>query len=234
MDGVFQRGNKIQLDNVLVQNHRLELRGTNYTVRAYVSIENTGDSYNVKPMADNLELASGGTNGQWGGQVQNCPAERTERRHRPGYGHATGPRTGRPGPRGTRYARVRQPQKHDPGINNWDIGSVIAGAPETGGAWLSQQSRMYHADGQYDFASKIKFVNLLVGARRPRVRGDSRRQQLRGLLAAHRGTHPAGRQQRVLPEVRRFRAGDQNPAQRPAQAVRFAAPRLQPRVCAQS
>jgi hypothetical protein len=40
---------------------------------------------------------------------------------------------------------------------------VIAGAPETGGAWLKQRSRMYHADGQYDFTSKIKFVNLLVG-----------------------------------------------------------------------
>ena len=30
MDGVFQRGNKIQLDNVVVQNHRLELKGANY------------------------------------------------------------------------------------------------------------------------------------------------------------------------------------------------------------
>ena len=27
MDGVFQRGNKIQLDNVVVQNHRLEVKG---------------------------------------------------------------------------------------------------------------------------------------------------------------------------------------------------------------
>ncbi|MEJ7681786.1 MAG: hypothetical protein WKG06_28860 [Segetibacter sp.] len=37
MDGVFQRGNKIQLDNVVVQNHKLELKGTNYVVRSYVS-----------------------------------------------------------------------------------------------------------------------------------------------------------------------------------------------------
>ncbi len=61
MDGVFQRGNKIQLDNVVVQNHAIELKGDNYMVRSYVSIENTGDSYNVKPLADNLDLASGGT-----------------------------------------------------------------------------------------------------------------------------------------------------------------------------
>ncbi len=27
MDGVFQRGNKIKLDNVVIQNHQLELKG---------------------------------------------------------------------------------------------------------------------------------------------------------------------------------------------------------------
>jgi hypothetical protein len=56
MDGVFQRGNKVQLDDVIVQNHKLELRGSNYFIRSYVSIENTGNSYNVKPLADNLDL----------------------------------------------------------------------------------------------------------------------------------------------------------------------------------
>src|SRR6195952_2188151 len=48
MDGVFQRGNKIQLDNVVVQNHQLELKGSNYVIKSYISIENTGNSYNVK------------------------------------------------------------------------------------------------------------------------------------------------------------------------------------------
>src|SRR6476660_9363054 len=65
MDGVFQRGNKIQLDNVTVQNHKLELHGANYFVRTYVSIENTGDSYNLKPLADNLDLTHL-SNSAWG------------------------------------------------------------------------------------------------------------------------------------------------------------------------
>ena len=34
MDGVFQRGNKIRLDNVLVQNHQLELKGDNFVIRS--------------------------------------------------------------------------------------------------------------------------------------------------------------------------------------------------------
>ena len=77
MDGVFQRGNKIKLDNVIVQNHHLELKGNNYVVRSYVSIENTGDSYNVKPLADNMDLYSGGatdtrTATSWGTKFKNA------------------------------------------------------------------------------------------------------------------------------------------------------------------
>ena len=49
MDGVFQRGNKIQLDGVTVQNHKLELKGSDFVVRAYTLIENTGNSYNLNP-----------------------------------------------------------------------------------------------------------------------------------------------------------------------------------------
>ncbi|MET0244282.1 MAG: carboxypeptidase-like regulatory domain-containing protein, partial [Flavitalea sp.] len=70
MDGVFQRGNKIQLDNVLVQNHKLELKGADFFIRTYMSLENTGDSYNIKPLVDNLDITSGGTNSVWGGKFK--------------------------------------------------------------------------------------------------------------------------------------------------------------------
>ena len=59
MDGVFQRGNKIQLDNVAVQNHKLELKGEHFLLRTYMLIESTGNSYNLKPLADNLDLNNG-------------------------------------------------------------------------------------------------------------------------------------------------------------------------------
>src|ERR1700712_2171377 len=49
MDGTFQRGNKIRLDGSSVQNHHIQLKGSNYVVSAYMSIENTGNSYNIKP-----------------------------------------------------------------------------------------------------------------------------------------------------------------------------------------
>ncbi len=163
MDGVFQRGNKIQLDNVIVQNHRLELKGTNFFLRSYISVENTGDSYNGKPLVDNLDITSGGTNSLWGSKFKTSLQSEIDK----GTDLATAMQIAR---------QAADQGRVEPGtpefdnlkntiikINNWDNGAVVSGAPETGGAWLSQHSRLYHLEGQYDFKDKIKFANLLVG-----------------------------------------------------------------------
>ena len=171
MDGVFQRGNKIQLDNVIIQNHKLELKGSNYLLRSYISIENSGDSYNVKPLADNMDLASGGSGSAWGTKYKNALNE---------FAAANGGALNDANlAAATAYARQQADAgRAEPGtpafeslkntitgINNWDIRSAtIPNAPETGGAALIQKSRMYHVEGQYDFSGKIRYFDLLVGA----------------------------------------------------------------------
>ncbi|WP_181305863.1 TonB-dependent receptor [Rufibacter sp. XAAS-G3-1] len=164
MDGVFQRGNKIQLDNVVVQNHRLELRGANYFLRSYLSIENTGDSYNVKPMVDNLDITSGGANSEWGAKFKTVLQTQLSA----GTDLATAMQlarqaadVGRVEPGTPAFNALKNTIR---GINNWDHGKVIPGAPATGGALLTQKSRLYHTDAQWDFADRIKFANVLVGA----------------------------------------------------------------------
>ena len=164
MDGVFQRGNKIQLDNVVVQNHKLELKGHNYFVRAYLSLENTGDSYNLKPLADNLQLTHL-SNSAWGARFKAALQQEINS----GADLASAMKKAR---QAADLGRVEPgTQQFDDlksaiiKINNWDHRNAgIAGAPETGGAWLLQKSRMYHAEGQWDFSEKIKFINLLIGA----------------------------------------------------------------------
>jgi iron complex outermembrane recepter protein len=176
LDGVFQRGNKIQLDNVIVQNHALEIKGRDYTIRSYISTENTGDSYNVKPLADNMDLYSGGasdtkTPTSWGTKFKNALNA---------YAAANGGTlTSANLAAATQYARTQaDASRVEPGtaafealkntiikINNWDIKSTsIPDAPETGGAALVQRSRLYHVEGQWDLSSKVKVVNLLIGA----------------------------------------------------------------------
>jgi iron complex outermembrane receptor protein len=169
MDGVFQRGNKIRLDNVVVQNHHLELKGSNYVVRSYVSIENTGDSYNVKPLADNMDLYSGGSSTAWATKYKNALIE---------YGSNNGGLTSANLAAATQYARGKADAgRVEPGtpefnqlkntitrINNWDIkSSTIPDAPVTGGAALIQKSRMYHTEAQWDLSKYTKVIDLLVG-----------------------------------------------------------------------
>lgn len=163
MDGVFQRGNKIQLDNVIVQNHKLELKGHNYFVRTYVSLENTGDSYNLKPLADNLQLTQS-SNAVWGDTFKTALQAALASNDLASAMHIA--------------RQVADAGRVEPGtqayndlfnqiirINNWDHKNAgIAGAPATGGAWLKQESRVYHADAQWDLSNKIKLVNLLAGA----------------------------------------------------------------------
>ncbi|MFI5193773.1 MAG: TonB-dependent receptor [Chitinophagales bacterium] len=175
MSGVFQRGNKVRLDGVVVQNHHLELKGNNFVISAYMSIENTGNSYNVKPLADNMDLYSGGatdtkTATSWGTKYKNAlnafAAENG------------GALTDANLAAANQYARQQaDASRVQPGtpefnqlkntitkINNWDIkSSSIPDAPATGGAALIQRSRLYHTEAQWDLSSKVKIFDLLIG-----------------------------------------------------------------------
>ena len=175
MDGVFQRGNKIRLDNVVVQNHHLQVKGSNFLIHGYVSLENTGDSYNVKPLADNLDLYSGGATDtknptSWGTKYKTALNA---------YAAANGGQlTSGNLAAANDYARQQaDASRVEPGtpefdalkntiikINNWDIKSgSIPDAPVTGGAALIQKSRLYHLEGQWDLSKAVKIFDLLVG-----------------------------------------------------------------------
>ncbi|WDF57022.1 TonB-dependent receptor [Mucilaginibacter sp. KACC 22063] len=169
LDGVFQRGNKIALNGASVQNHKIELKGSDFLVRAYESIENTGNSYNVKPLADNLDL-NHASNSVWGATFKNALTQ---------YGTTHGGSlTSANLAAAVAYARAAADagrvvpgtpefdalKKTIIGTNNWDIKSAqIPDAPATGGAALWQKSHFYNAEAQWDLTSKVKFIDLLIG-----------------------------------------------------------------------
>jgi iron complex outermembrane receptor protein len=162
MDGIFQRGNRVQLKDVTVQNHKLELRGSDLLVRVYLLKENTGHSYNLNPVAYNLDLVNA-TNAVWGDRFKNELQAQVNN----GVDIATA----------MKLARVVADQgRYEPGTarfdslkniivnsNNWDIASVTTGGAPSGGGALWQFSNTYHLDFQYNF-SKIKWAAILVGA----------------------------------------------------------------------
>ncbi len=175
MDGTFQRGNKIRLDGASVQNHHIQLQGSNYQIRAYMSIENTGHSYNIKPLADNMDLHTGGasdtkTPTSWGTKYKNALNQYVVT-----HGGAL---TSANLAAANQYARAQADSSRvQPGtaafkslmdtiinINNWDIKSgTTPDAPVTGGAALWQRSRLYNVDAQWDLTQYTRTFNLLIG-----------------------------------------------------------------------
>ena len=163
MDGIFQRGNKIQLKDVTVQNHKIELRGADFLARAYVLVENTGHSYNLNPLAYNLDLANG-SNSVWAGKFQ----KELQTEVNNGVDLATAMNQaravadkGRVQPGTPEFTTLKNTII---GVNNWDIAVNVPGAPATGGAALWQRSNTYHADAQWNLRRLVKFADVLVGA----------------------------------------------------------------------
>ena len=175
MDGTFQRGNKIRLDGVTVQNHHLQLQGSNYQISAYMSIEHTNNSYNLKPLADNMDLRTGGatdtkTPGSWGTKYKAALLAYAAENG--------GTLTSSNLAAANLYAREQaDASRVESGtaafnslmdtiinLNNWDIKSgTTPDAPSTGGAALWQNSRYYNVDGQWDLTQFTKSFNLLIG-----------------------------------------------------------------------
>ncbi|KFF22398.1 TonB-dependent receptor [Chryseobacterium sp. JM1] len=164
LDGTFQRGNKIRLQNATVQNHKVELAGKELTFRAYVSIENTGDSYNLKPLADNLDLTNL-SNTNWRNVFQTTLQDRLNSGINLNDAFILARQEADKNRVVPGTAAFEQLKNTIIGINNWDsANSGIAGAPATGGAKLEQKSRFYQGEITYDFTRFVKIFNLLAGA----------------------------------------------------------------------
>ena len=175
MDGTFQRGNKIRLQGVTVQNQQINLQGSNFQIGFYTTVEHTNHSYNLKPLADNMDLHTGGatdtkTATSWGTKYKNALIQ---------YAASNGGALNSTNlAAANQFARAQADAgRVQPGtaafnslmdtiinINNWDIKSATTpDAPTTGGAALWQNSRFYNLDGQWDLTKYVKSFNLLVG-----------------------------------------------------------------------
>lgn len=162
MDGVFQRGNRIQLKDVTVQNHKVELRSADFLARVYVLKENTGKSYNLNPLAYSLDL-SHASNAVWGttfkGELQRQLDANVGLNAAMQAARAVAD-AGRAEPGTAAFDQLKNTIVNS---NNWDVksASLPNGAPN-GGAAVWQYSNTYHADLQYHI-SRIKWANVLVG-----------------------------------------------------------------------
>jgi len=148
---MYQRGNRIKLDGITIQQYKLELTGSNYFIRGYLTQEGTGNSYNVRPLGENLDRASK-SDANWYSDYTKAyntaftlnpnDAQAHQAARNAADNHRLQPGT-------AKFDSVRSSLI---GINNWDRGAA-----------LQLKSQFYHIEGQYDFTKFIKVIDFLVG-----------------------------------------------------------------------
>jgi outer membrane receptor protein involved in Fe transport len=156
----YTGSNRFQLNNFVFQQHRLELKGADYFLRAYTSIEDSNDSYNGKGLGQLI-------NNTWV-QDLNGDVVSPDQANDAWY---------------TRYSEAYNgniagisPASHDAARAFADQGRFLPGSEDfnlekeryiaiqgLSGAGILSQSKLYHTEGQYDLSKISKIFSLQVG-----------------------------------------------------------------------
>lgn len=138
LNNVYQRTNRFRLEDYRLDQHSLTITSPSVQIRAYRTHENTGRSYNIRSMAENIDR-SFKSDDQWFSDFSRQFATRTA--------------AGVSVPQALQIARAAadqgRPQPHTPAfdaeverlrvINNWDQGAA-----------LQVKSWLYHVEGQIE------------------------------------------------------------------------------------
>ena len=150
-DTQFLGGQKYSIQNFLLQQHKLEVKGKNFFIRGYTTAENAGDSYNTLFTALNINR-SWKDDSTW-------------------FGQYTGAYLG-----GT-LAGLTSDQAHDVARQTAEAGRFEPGSPEfieaydritsdpdlITGAKFRDETKLYHGDANYNFQDVIDFAEIQVG-----------------------------------------------------------------------
>lgn len=124
LDNIYHRSNRFRLENYVLHQHTLQYKSAWLTGRAYLTGENTGDSYNLRSMAENIDRGYK-TDNAWFDQYRNAYNLAVQE----GLADADAHRqarlaadSGRPQP-GTPEFDTQIEKLRD--INNWDLGAAL-------------------------------------------------------------------------------------------------------------
>lgn len=156
----YTGSNRFSINNFTLQQHRLELRGANYFVRAYSTAEASNDSYNASGLGRLI-------NNTWvrdfdGNVVSPANADDMwfSRYEQAFLGNIGSIEAGSH----TAARSFADEGRYSPGTPAFESQkSTLIKTQGMGGAGIFSESTLYHAEGQYDFSNQIRFVNLLVG-----------------------------------------------------------------------
>lgn len=143
LDNVYQRANRFRLEDYQLQQHSLTYQSKSIQVRAYVNLENTGNSYNARSMAENIDK-NFKSDDQWFNEYANQYKSAITAGSTVADAHHLARQAsdaGRPQPGSEGFQNLVSQLRT---INNWDYGAA-----------LRVQSRLFHAEGQINLTEKL-------------------------------------------------------------------------------
>ena len=158
---IYQGASRYNIKNFFLQQHKLEIRNDNFFVRGYVTEDKAGDSYDMVFTGININRAWKDDN-TWFGEYVGTYIGAT-------LGGAT------------------DAQAHAAARTQADTGRFLPGTPEfqaafnrsvndpdlTTGSKFQDNSKIYHADANYNFGDLVEFAEIQVGGSYRRYRLNS-------------------------------------------------------------
>jgi outer membrane receptor protein involved in Fe transport len=148
---IYQGANRYSLKNFFMNQTKIEFKGKNYFIRGYMTDENAGDSYDMRFAAWNVNRAWK-SDSTWFGQYAGAFVQSTLGGATPEQAHAiarTTADTGRFLPGSPEFASA--------------LATVTADPDLVTGSKFKDQSKLYHADANYNFRDVIKFAEFQLG-----------------------------------------------------------------------
>lgn len=156
----YTGSNRFQLNNFIFQQHRIEMKGSNYFIRAYANLEDSKDSYNGKALGQLI-------NKTWVRDLSNnvVPEGEADDMWYTRYEAAfNGTVTGVTASDHAAARTFADQGRFLPGSPDFNARKdMLIATQGLSGAGILSQSNFYHAEGQYDFSNTIKVIDVLVG-----------------------------------------------------------------------
>lgn len=144
IDNIYQRSNRFRMDGYRLSQHSLRYRSNAFQGLAYLTDENTGQTFNLRSAAENIDRAFKPDN-QWFGDYQDAYLSSTATgatvadAHRLARENAD---AGRPVPGSPLFNALLDSLA---GINNWDVGAA-----------LRVRAKLVHTEGVVQFQELYK------------------------------------------------------------------------------
>lgn len=156
----YTGSNRFSINNFTLQQHKAELKGSNYFVRAYTTAEDSHDSYNAKGLG---QLITKTWVRDLNGNV--VPENQADDMWFNRYTQAfNGNIAGVAGNNHTVARNFADVGRFMPGDANFEAQKErLIATQGLAGAGILSQSKLFHTEGQYDFSEAIGRFDLLVG-----------------------------------------------------------------------